>query len=61
MNRDFRIFSRIYLFFLLIFSLLSASSLLCLSTVHTVGSLASKLPSNSNDIDHDIDNDNDVE
>ena len=44
-NRDFRIFSRIYLFFLLIFSLLSASSLLCVSTVHIVGSLASKLPS----------------
>ena len=45
-NRDFPIFSRIYLFFLLIFSLLSASSLLCVSTVHIVGSLASKLPSN---------------
>ena len=44
-NRDFPIFSRIYLFFLLIFSLLSASSLLCVSTVHIVGSLASKLPS----------------
>ena len=44
-NRDFPIFSRIYLFFLLIFSLLSASSLLGVSTVHTVGSLASKLPS----------------
>ena len=45
LNRDFPIFSRIYLFFLLIFSLLSASSLLCVSTVHIVGSLASKLPS----------------
>ena len=45
MNRDFPIFSRIYLFFLLIVSLLSASSLLCVSTVHIVGSLASKLPS----------------
>ena len=44
-NRDFPIFSRIYPFFLLIFSLLSASSLLCVSTVHIVGSLASKLPS----------------
>ena len=44
-NRDFPIFSRIYLFFLLIFSLLFASSLLCVSTVHIVGSLASKLPS----------------
>ncbi len=44
-NRDFPIFSRIYLFFLLIFSLLSASSLLCVSPVHIVGSLASKLPS----------------
>ena len=44
-NRDFPIFSRIYLFFLLTFSLLSASSLLCVSTVHIVGSLASKLPS----------------
>ena len=44
-NRDFPIFSRIYLFFLLIFSLLSASSLLCVSTVHIVRSLASKLPS----------------
>ena len=44
-NRDFPIFSRIYLFFLLIFSLLSASSLLCVSTVHIVGSLASKRPS----------------
>ena len=44
-NRDFPIFSRIYLFFLLIFSLLSASSLLCFSSVHIVGSLASKLPS----------------
>ena len=44
-NRDFPIFSRIYLFFLLIFSLLSASSLLCASTAHIVGSLASKLPS----------------
>ena len=44
-NRDFPIFSRIYLFFLLIVSLLSASSLLCVSTVHIVGSLASKLPS----------------
>ena len=44
-NRDFPIFSCIYLFILLIFSLLSASSLLCVSSVHTVGSLASKLPS----------------
>ena len=50
-NRDFPIFSRIYLFFLLTFSLLSASSLLCVSTVHFVGSLASKLPSNMDDLD----------
>ena len=34
----------LFLFFLLIF-LLSASSLLCFSSVHIVGSLASKLPS----------------
>ena len=49
-NRDFPTFSRICIFFLLdLFSselsLLSASSLLCFSSVHIVGSLASKLPS----------------
>ena len=53
--RDFPTFSRICIFFLLIFlfsdllsstlSLLSASSLLCFSSVHIVGSLTSKLPS----------------
>ena len=53
--RGFSIFSHICIFFLLtlslllfsllIFSLLSASALLCFSSVHTVGSLASKLPS----------------
>ena len=39
-NRDFPIFSRIYIFFLLI-----DSSHLCFSTVHIVGSIASKPPS----------------
>ena len=48
--RDFPTFSRICIFFLLILlssnlSLLSASSLLCFSSVHIVGSLTSKLPS----------------
>ena len=53
--RDFPTFSRICIFFLLtLFSstllssnlpLLSASSLLCFSSVHIVGSLTSKLPS----------------
>ena len=48
--RDFPIFSRICIFFLLTLlssnlSLLSASSLLCFSSVHIVGSLTSKLPS----------------
>ena len=49
-NRDFPTFSRISIFFLLTllssdFSLLSASALLCFSSVHIVGSLTSKLPS----------------
>ena len=48
--RDFPTFSRICIFFLLTLlssnlSLLSASSLLCFSSVHIVGSLTSKLPS----------------
>ena len=48
--RDFPTFSRICIFFLLtlsllIFSLLSASSPLCFSSLHIVGSLTSKLPS----------------
>ena len=48
--RDFPTFSRICIFFLLPLlssnlSLLSASSLLCFSSVHIVGSLTSKLPS----------------
>ena len=53
--RDFPTFSRICIFFLLtlsllifsllIFLFLSASSLLCFSSVHIVGSLTSKLPS----------------
>ena len=46
--RDFPTFSRICIFFLLNssnLSLLSASSLLCFSSVHIVGSLTSKLPS----------------
>ena len=53
--RDFPTFSRICIFFLLtlslllfsllIFFLLSASALLCFSSLHTVGSLTSKLPS----------------
>ena len=43
--RDFPTFSRICVFFLLTLSLLSASSLLCFSSVHIVGSLTSKLPS----------------
>ena len=47
--RDFPTFSRICIFFLLTLlssnlSLLSASSLLCFSSVHIVGSLTSKLP-----------------
>ena len=50
--RDFPTFSRICIFFILTFlscnlSLLSASSQLCFSSVHIVGSLTSKLPSNS--------------
>ena len=49
--RDFPTFSRICIFFLLTLlssnlSLLSASSLLCFSSVHIVGNLTSKLPSN---------------
>ena len=48
--RGFPTFSRICIFFLLTLlssnlSLLSASSLLCFSSVHIVGSLTSKLPS----------------
>ena len=52
--RDFPTFSRICIFFLLTFSsdllssnlsLLSASAVLCFSSVHIVGSLTSKLPS----------------
>ena len=48
--RDFPTFSRICIFFLLPLSplwssLLSASALLCFSSVHIVGSLTSKLPS----------------
>ena len=48
--RDFPAFSRICIFFLLTLpssnlSLLSASALLCFSSVHIVGSLTSKLPS----------------
>ena len=43
--RDFPTFSRICIFFLLTLSLLSASAQLCLSSVHIVGSLTSKLPS----------------
>ena len=53
--RDFSTFSRICIFFLLALSLLSsslfcssllpASAQLCFSSVHTVGSLTSKLPS----------------
>ena len=48
--RGFPTVSRICIFFLLtlsllLFSLLSASSLLCFSSVHIVGSLTSKLPS----------------
>ena len=48
--RDFPTFSRICIFFLLTLlssnlSLLSASSLLCFSSVYIVGSLTSKLPS----------------
>ena len=43
--RDFPTFSRICIFFLLTLSLLSASSLLCFSSLHIVGSLTSKLPS----------------
>ena len=42
---DFPTFSRICIFFLLTLSLLSASSLLCFSSLHIVGSLTSKLPS----------------
>ena len=54
-NRDFPTFSRISIFFFFYsfsstllssnLSLLSASSLLCFSSVHIVGSLTSKLPS----------------
>ena len=44
-NRDFPIFSRICIFFLLILSLLTRSFHLCFSTVHIVGSFTSKLPS----------------
>ena len=53
-NRDFPTFSRICIFCLLTFSsdllssnlpLLSASALLCFSSVHIVGSWTSKLPS----------------
>ena len=49
--RDFPTFSRICIFFLLTLlspnlSLLSASSLLCFSSVHIVGNLTSKFPSN---------------
>ena len=43
--RDFPTFSHICIFFLLTLSLLSASALLCFSSVHIVGSLTSKLPS----------------
>ena len=53
--RDFPTFSRTWIFFLLTLlsssllssnlSLLSASALLCFSSVHIVGSLTSKLPS----------------
>ena len=43
--RDFPTFSRISIFFPSDLSLLSASSLLCFSSVHIVGSLTSKLPS----------------
>ena len=43
--RDFPTSSRTCIFFLLTLSLLSASSLLCFSSVHIVGSLTSKLPS----------------
>ena len=48
--RDFPTFSRICIFFLITLlssnlSLLPASSLLCFSSVHIVGSLTSKLPS----------------
>ena len=55
--RDFPTFSRICIFFLLMLlssnlSLLSASSLLCFSSVHIVGSLTSKLPSISHPFIH---------
>ena len=43
--RDFLTFSRISIFFPSDLSLLSASSLLCFSSVHIVGGLTSKLPS----------------
>ena len=43
--RDFPTFSRISIFFPSDLSLLSASSLLCFSSVHIVGSLTSKFPS----------------
>ena len=42
---DFPTFSRVSIFFPSDLSLLSASSLLCFSSVHIVGSLTSKLPS----------------
>ena len=58
--RDFPTFSRICIFFLLtlslllfsrlISSLLSASALLCFSSVHIVGSLTSKLPSTNHSL-----------
>ena len=55
--REFPTFSRICVFFLLMLlssnlSLLSASSLLCFSSVHIVGSLTSKLPSISHPFIH---------
>ena len=61
--RDFPTFSRICIFFLLTLSLfstllssnlslLSASSLLCFSSVHIVGSLTSKLPSTMENSPH---------
>ena len=54
--RDFPTFSRICIFFLLTrlssnLSLLSASSLLCISSVHIIGSWTSKLPSMKENLD----------
>ena len=46
--RDFPTFSRICIFFLLTLPLLSASSLLCFSSVHIVGSLTSKTSFDNN-------------